>query len=516
MRFSKQINFLFKLKQLFYFATLGLFIIWQVLLPFFGSQNNAYISKVLAFVVSIFAVLSVATTLINTSQLTRLAKYFFALTAFAWLVVTIVLYPGIYNFDLANVLIPVANNLTRSWGSHIYSSILMVVYPILPNLFAINLFSVFLLLALVFRLAKNFPPQSGFKTIVFILIFNLPVLHLFLNCSYRDIVASLISALLIEILFRVYKNGALSVYEFIEICTFTTICILTKGDHMHYLIVVPLALWIYAFKNSRKSKILYSLTIFLLPLAVSFLYEINKIEMKNTYKLSLLWNPLNEIIYTRDAEIPESDKKVISTIINYDYLKNNHDPYEIEGFHKREYKIKFPQQDFNQLLKVYLSLAWQHWDIFLQNRVKIFLRANELAGPSYLYQDQLNQWNEHVNKYVKGLEIAYPTFNTDTKSNYFTFIEKHIRSNQVLAAFLTGTAVFVFIFIINAFLVYRKNQYHIIFQLIFFRLLLVFLSAPAYQLKYHGYFLFPNLAFLICALALYEPSIKASKPTGAS
>ena len=503
MSFSNQLNFLQKLKQLACFITLGLFVFWQLAIPFLGQQSNGQVAKTLSLLVTFSVLISVFATLVSLNKLTKQAKYFFITTVFIWLTMTAIFYPGIYNLDLARALIKASNNLTSSWVSHIYSSMLMVLHSILPNLFAINLFAIFLLLALIWRLAKNFPPTDYFNASVYILLFNFPVLHLFLNTSYRDGIAALFSALIIEILFRVYKSRELSVSNSVELCSFTTICYLIKADHFHYLFFVPLVVWFCAKNQTRLNKIIYTSVLLLLPLTVGQLYKIKNIEMNSTYKLTALWNPLNEIVYKRDAQISEQDKNTIAKIVNYDYIKNNHDPYEITGFHHAEYKRNYSQEDFDSLVKVYVSLVIQHWDIFLENRVNLFLRGNELDGKSYLYDDQIKLWDYHVSKYTSVLAVEYPTFNTNIKNSYFDFLEEHIRANKVFAATFSGTGFFIFLFLISAFLVYQNVACLLILQLVFFRFLWVFLFAPANHLKYHGHFLFPTLTIFVCSVFLF-------------
>lgn len=476
-------------------AFLGLFFIWQYIITLQNASTNLFIAHCLSGLILICLFTGMFKFLENFNQLTKYSKIFLGMTLGAWVIVLVLMYPGIFSFDFFNSIVPAMEGKTNSWFSHTYTSLLMVLGPLGPDFFAVSIFIFFLFGVLVFRLALHFPIYKIWFLLLMLLLFNHPLLYIFSYFVYRDSVVALLTAHAVLGLCLAFKTRKFEFWNLLVVMTAIYFCALIRSETALYIFVFPVMIfWLqryFAISN-------FSWRLFLAPIVAfglqTWAYDYTRTNSSPVYLLTTIWNPLNYILFMHKSEIAAADKEILGHVIEVEYLERNLDLFEISGFHNGRFKSYFSPEDKHSVFNVFFQLVLKYPMTFLENRWQMFLETNFGKNVNSVV-DTAEKISDHPFANQIRNYLSPPFWNNSLKK--WLLAEFEIISEKFMTRILfASTAPFILLYFCSLFFARYRMLNVVGLTPILFRSAAVFLTAPAAQIKYYGTFLFP-LAILI-------------------
>lgn len=304
----------------------------------------------------------------------------------------------------------------------------------------------------------------------------------------------------VEMVYLKKQNKQLSLIRLCEICVFCIILSNWRSEGIYYIIAI-LATVVLLFGSEMKSN--YKKIVLLIGCvagSICFLlpqyYGTQKYNGDN-YELTGILLPMvplvNKAIQSGDQDEIEKIDRVLS-------VKELQRGYQ-DGYHgiqmywnQKEYpiiKYGYSKSDYDEMKKAYIKLIIKHPYTFLNERMDTFKKTLPNGGPlTYgLYNDEREPVQRFIHEYTgtKPLNLRFRTMVTK-------LIEQKLKAiwNPVLPLIVL-IATFIW-------LVCTRSKYFILSLAVSGRLILTFLTAPAYWFMYYYSWYIGGYVVLLCAL----------------
>lgn len=448
-------------------------------------------------------------------EMNRLNRLVFSTIVLCWVILFLILYPGIYSSDFFSTIQSASNYTTSYWFSNLFGFFVMSSRNMSSDYSAITVFSLFLLFSGCLRLLQLKPIKETWQCVLFVVVCFYPLAQQFLFYVYRDVYFSLFSALMIVVASEIYFSTKNKYFLFFELFTYMLICGLLREDGKAYVLATLLFLFIFFF-NYKKIWIVQSVFFIGILFLISHGWSRTEVELDKKYRLTAFYSQLNSIFAKTKKAISENDTQNINKIFDVEYLKSNLDEILITGFHTGHFNSNYTNNDWKNFVLSYVNIVNDNFKIFLENRINIFLISLNIKPGALICADELNKFAEFSKSRGGRPELSELQNSTLFKKmrrfylgvNYMAQdLSKEYSSIRLL---FQSPFILILIFIGLLFLSSNKAFYLGLFGIIVSRNLIVFLTAPEPQFKYYGTFIFP-VVFLIYLVAVETSYFKISR-----
>jgi hypothetical protein len=434
----------------------------------------------------------------------------FSLWFMFWL---IGLWPGFLMTDTYATLYQVKILSFDSWFSYLHPLMYLILYYIFPSPIIIPIFQI-LLTSFIFAWILKLIYKKGvllWIILIFIVILGISIPIIVNTIFYtRDTIFGLLHLWIAVYLFDILlekKYSQLARINKILLWSVLIFLSIYRSDGFPLLLLIPLLLIITKQIDTKQVLNLIlsvSLIFFVTSVVIPKILKVH--NLNKSYGLTLIMNPLGYIIqndyFSRDKD---RDRVIMSKVLDVEKVKQLSNPYEIPAYWARAWKPETAEADYANLNSLFIELTKNNLPLFISNRIYCFSASTSLNDKGFLYVD--------IREKDSGAEVH----NIPTTSLFFKNFTPKLYN--CLSNLLNSTTIYKGAILSGRFLYWNFMPHLLIIILtmllypyipctaassliIFYRVPILFLTAPASQFKYfYSLYLF---GFFVILLALIE------------
>jgi len=413
-------------------------------------------------------------------------------------------YPGLMVIDDAVAAKEIFAGHPYTWLSLSYAFLLASGYMLIGKVGFIPVLSIIIFSYLVLRSLKIINQSTVSekrKWVCAVLLVALaanPLLQGLIQFHSRDIIFSL-AVTYLGILLLDTKTW--SRFSILLVSLLVVYLADLRAEGKIYLIVVPfLFYWAkqWNFKEVFTSFIVMAVSgfvyLFLLPLFLG------ANTMNIGYKVTTWVMPLSQIYKDVGEENISTDiNSRIDPVLNIKLLKEKFSSVDIDAFHAGAFNHFTTEDKWNEFKAAAIELFWQHPDIVIKNRVKLFLNMLNVGDETFIFYDDFHGKNEtSLNiRRMLGLPEGDYSFKGLAES-YYNLLGGFGRSRNFFIQFFNSLTVPLLFSLFCLIYVRSRPEFFSFSVLVLSRVPIMFILAPASYTRY----IMTVLLFLVFAFPL--------------
>lgn len=420
-------------------------------------------------------------------------------------------YPGLMVIDDALAARAIFAGEPYTWLSLSYAFLLAAGYVLFGKVGFIPVLSILLmgyLLVRATRLICEARLSEKWRWICFGLMCALslnPLIQGLLIFHSRDIIFSLALTFVGLLLFE--KSKWLK-REIILLSALIVYLSDLRAEAKLYLGLVPLFFFYAKHWNLKQAGLnILSMICFGLLYLFYIPYHLNAHSMSIGYKVTTWVMPLSQIYHDLGVQkIDQEITKKINAVLDVEKLEKHFSSVDIDAYHFGAFNQNTTEAEWAEFKKAALSLFWAHPDIYLKNRVHLFVNMLNIDHETFIYYDDFHGKNETSLEIRSHLNLPEGDYALKGMAEtYYNFLGWWGRSRHVLIQVFNSLLVPLLFSLFCLSYVKSRPEVFCFSLLALARAPVMFLLAPSSYTRY----LFALLLFFVFCLPLLISRIKS-------
>jgi hypothetical protein len=392
------------------------------------------------------------------------------------------LFPGIINFDSF-----VNNKSAAEYGrsafvGYFYSSILMVLYQLVPHVWVsmvLNLTIILWILMLLYQASRRLNTTRWYL-LGCLLFYAYPANNLLTFTAGRDTSSFWIMLLFLTTFYEQALAGEWSFNAKLKLSVLLIVSCLLRQENLYFL---PAAGIIYAWMSDKRL-LPWALGNLLLVVGLHNVINHNPHQIDfERYKTTLLVNPLGYILKAEYPDgLPDEVNERLGNYFKNETLITKHVNWEIVPFHENGVRPNSSREDYLKFRNAALMIFMENPQLFIANR---YVMALHMFGihPGFTFVTSDQYFQESPFHFTSRRELAYPEYTRPARGESIlaaTFKLIHQSHPLIWRSYWIPFAILLW-------LLWRspRSIFAGICGILIFRTAIIILTSPAGYFKYN-------------------------------
>lgn len=484
----------------------------------------SYLVKTLFFL-ALFVIFFILLSIVqNRNNLSQFTKYWIKISAFSIVILTIsllLLYPGHWVWDEFNILETVKHFYPDSWQNiftNIFYSFSLFLFPSGISIVVLQLLIISVVIGYVTSLVRKYVKSKWLPFLLFV-VFLSPVMLIHNLYPLRLTLYGYLELALIATIVETYLNKDFrkNLFAFCLSMFLLMIMIFWRTEGIFYLLIIPIVM--YRFNIFNKSNLNNNGVIISLVLSFGIFisgFLITKAYSSSRYTLTAIINPLSIMLQSPlSGKSTIADIHKLNEVLDLKQVKNEASYLEVPSYWNGAVRPDY-EQHLSGFYFAYLRIVTNNLPVFLEARLQTFLATNALDNTTptpispLAYKKQWTNANQKtVDKFYQNNMLSKP-LNPDVKLSITRALLMLNDQNRVnkLGKIVWSIIPTVIILLILSFVFIAKRLWVLLAVnvIIFARVILIFISAPAgYFMYFIPTYLCGGVMILLAIFHLFKP-----------
>ncbi len=418
---------------------------------------------------------------------TVLGRSVLFLTVLTYFGLGLILYPGFIGNDDLFLALHVQKGMPSGWHSFSYSVFLTFCLGIFQSFFANTVVVLILFLGIISKVIRIIEDGLDKKyqkislvALTILLVNPLLLSQIFFQC--RDTLFSLTLVYLTLYFFR--KTN----FSWWEVCVISFLSVMMgdlRQEAKFLPIIIPVLMFVCHLWNQAQVRVSAVTTIFFAGFFYGFApWYFDYGSYSKAYQSTSMILPLSKIyhVYGKERISPVINEK-INRVLDIEKLEKYYSPVDIDPFHNGAFNYSATDSDWVEFKDTARGLIFENWGLFLEGRFELLKSMLNGGVPQLIFTDYSDS-NEVAYQKVPREWIGqshFPDLRFEIRSGLHSLLES---SGFWIRLLLFGCSIPILFLIFCVFKYKRIGIIGVVAWLVFFRLPIIFLIAPASYLKY--------------------------------